>query len=157
MSENSRINEIFEIEDENKLVTELYSYVYDKYLKNEDIDDLSEAEQVVFLTGLLEYEVNNGGFAQLFYNDSGNFAFEILEALGEIEAVTTAKLLKRAMIVFEDDYPTDRDEREAILDDAMNGNADDFLSELDDKFYDYDDDLIALNFSYIMNHKEAFI
>lgn len=95
MAENNRLNKIFEIEDENNLVVELYSYTYDKYLKNEDIDDLSKSEQTVFLTGLLENEVNNGGFAQFLYNDSGNFAYETLEALGEIGAAATAKLLKR--------------------------------------------------------------
>lgn len=61
------------------------------------------------------------------------------------------------MSVFEDDYPTDRDEREAVLDDAMNGCADDFFSELDDEFYNYDDDLIALNYKYITDNKEEFI
>lgn len=157
MAENNRLNEILKIEDENKLVTELYSYVSDKYFKNEDIDDLSKPEQVVFLTGLLEYEVNSGGFAQFLCNDSGNLAYEILEALGEIGASATARLLKRAISIFEDDYPADRDEREAILDEAMNVNSDDFLSELDDEFNDYDDDLIALNFKYITDNTESFI
>jgi len=45
------------------------------------ISDLSSGFQMVYFTILLANEVDNGGFNQYFFNESGKYAFQTLNAL----------------------------------------------------------------------------
>lgn len=59
-------------------------------------DALSHAERVFLDVTDVEAQVNNGGFDQFFYNQSGDRAQEGIAALEEIGAHETAALLKEA-------------------------------------------------------------
>ena len=119
----------------------------------DDIEKLNEHERVFYVTQILEQEVNNGGFSQFFYNSSGDFSNELVDAFTKIGALKTAEICKKALAVFNGKVPTDRDEREELLDSL---DCDDVLSECDDEFYEYEDNLEELNYAYIMEHHSFF-
>ena len=49
--------------------------------------------------------------------------------------------------------PKDREERENLLDDVN----EEILQELDNSFYQYEDNLLELNYRYVMEHKSEFL
>ena len=78
---------------------------------------------------------------------------ELVDAFTKIGALKTAEICKKALAVFNGKVPTDRDEREELLDSL---DCDDVLSECDDEFYEYEDKLEELNYTYIMDHRSFF-
>lgn len=71
----------------------------------------------------------------------------------KIGAYKTAKICKKALAVFDGKVPADREAREELLD---NLDCDEIFEKLDDSFYDYEDDLQALNEEYILKNKSYF-
>lgn len=142
-----------ETKDINKVVVDTYNDLCIKCEYGDAIEKLNECERTFFITQILEQEVNNGGFSQFLYNSSGEFANEIVDAFTKIGALKTVKICKRVLGVFNDVVPTDAEERENLLDDL---ECEDVLSECDNDFYNYEDNLEALNYAYIMQHKEFF-
>lgn len=137
----------------NNLVVDMCDTVYKKCEYGNNIEKLNEYERVFFVTQTLEQEVNNGGFSQFFYNSSGDFSNELVDAFTKIGALKTAEICQKALSVFNGKVPTERDEREELLDSL---DCDNVLSECDDAFYDYEDDLEALNHEYLMKYREFF-
>lgn len=137
----------------NNLVVDMYDTIYKKCEYGDDIEKLNEYERVFFVTQTLEQEVNNGGFSQFFYNFSGDVSNELVDAFTKIGALKTAEICKKALSVFNGKVPTERDEREKLLDSL---DCDNVLSECDYAFYDYEDDLEALNHEYLMKYREFF-
>ena len=146
-----------EVDDEeiqkNNFVVDMCDAVCKKCEYGDDIEKLNEHERVFYVTQILEQEVNNGGFSQFFFNSSGDFSNELVDAFTKIGALKTAEICKKALAVFNGKVPTDRDEREELLDSL---DCDDVLSECDDKFYEYEDNLEELNHTYIMDHRSFF-
>ncbi|MGN0518871.1 MAG: DMP19 family protein [Acutalibacteraceae bacterium] len=137
----------------DNLVVDMCDTIYKKCEYGNDIEKLNEYERVFFVTQTLEQEVNNGGFSQFFYNSSGDFSNELVDAFTKIGALKTAEICKKALSVFNGKVPTERDEREELLDSL---DCDNVLSECDDAFYNYEDDLEALNHEYLMKYREFF-
>lgn len=148
------IEEIWEIEDQTDFVTAMLGHILEKCRYGDDMDKLSAPERVFFVTTLLEGEVNNGGFSQFFFNSSGDYANELVDAFTEIGAIKTAEICKKAVSVYGEYVPTGRAEREDLLLD--NDAVEEILDECDNAFYEYEDDLITLYCEYIVNHKEHF-
>ena len=63
------------------------------------------------------------------------------------------KIFGGNLSVFGGTVPTDRDERQELLDRL---DCDGVLDECDDAFYNYEDDLEDLNYIYVMAHRSAF-
>lgn len=122
----------------------------------ENVGVLNEYERTIFVTQELESEVNNGGFAQFFDNSSGQFAGEIVQAFTAIGAVKTAEICRKAVAAFPQALPVDWEERRALLDEIADDEVDEILSACDDAFYEYEEDLEALNAAYIRTHWEHF-
>ena len=101
--------------------------------------------------------MNNGGFSQFFYNSSGNFSNELVKAFTAIGANATAAICQKAVAAFGRDIPVDRDERQEMLDELESEEINEILEECDDAFYDYEDNLNELNYSFIVQNKESFI
>ena len=118
-------------------------------------DLLNPYERTVFVTQELELEVNNGGFWQFFDNSGGQFANEIAEAFTKIGAHKTAAICKKAVAAFGQDLPVDWEERRAFLD-CVPESVGSVLEECDDAFFASEEDLEALNASYIKDHIEQF-
>ena len=119
-------------------------------------DGLSEPERVFLCVQDVESEVNNGGFLQYFYNSSGDHA---LFASGSFEAIGanhTAGIVKKACAVFPNGEPLpDRTEREELLE-QIEEQIDDTLSDLDDAFYEYNDDLEGQVLAYVKENQADF-
>jgi hypothetical protein len=104
----------------------------------------------------VEAEVNNGGFAQYFFNESRATAGFVAEALEAIEAPATAAICRRAIAAaFPSGLPSDLN--------TMRIAASDFPSEiehqldaLDHEFYRYPHNLTELLFAYVSKHPEDF-
>lgn len=60
--------------------------------------------------------MNNGGFSQFFFNSSGDFSHETLDALKVIKAERTAILLEKAIAEFPNaKVPKDTAERRELM------------------------------------------
>lgn len=140
-------------DDSINFVIDMWSAICEKCNYGDSIEKLNEYERVLFVTQTLEQEVNNGGFSQFFYNSSGNFSNELVDSFTKIDALKTAEICKKAVAIFGDNVPTDRWEREELLDSL---DCDDILEECDDVFYDYEDDLETLNHGFILKYREYF-
>ena len=96
-----------------------------------------------------------GGYSQFFFNRSGDFAYEILASLREVGANITAEIHRKALASFGCTLPKNRDEREGILDGIADG-VDGVLSECDNEFYKYQDNLTDLNYQFALRNKAQF-
>ena len=151
-----RKKDIWKIKDQNNFIVALDMQTAQKCQYGDDMNALSAPERVFYITQTLEQEVNNGGFDQFFINSSGNFANELVAAFTEIGAHRTAAICKKALDALGGTVPVNREEREKMLDETITDEVTKIISECDDAFYDYEDDLNALNYAYIMKHKEFF-
>ena len=128
-------------------------HLCDKSNYGDAIDKLNSHERVFFAAQLLEQEVNNGGFDQYFSNSSGNLANEIVAAFREIGAPKTAAICEKALSVFHGSVPTDWDVRQDLLEELDCG---DVWDECDDAFYEYEENLDALHYQYVLAHRDSF-
>lgn len=151
-----KLNKIWSIGDTNERLIALSEYVAEKCRFGIKMEKLSHPERVFFITQNVEIEVNNGGFSQFFYNSSGDFAGEMVDAFQEIGAEKTAAICQQALDVVGQPLPVNRAERieliEAIETDALM----EALNACDDAFYEYRDDLNALNDAYVQKNKADF-
>jgi hypothetical protein len=149
------IDSLLNSTDTNKSIIELDNYIAKLCEYGENLEKLNEHQKVFFLNQQLEREVNNGGFNQYFFNSSGDYANETINSLNQIGAKITAGILKEAIQQFPNgQVPLDESERRQIIAEIeKKGNL--VWNQLDDRFYKYDDDLNALNFKYLTDHKEA--
>ena len=136
--------------DEN--MVELYLSLCRKCNYGENTRALNEHERVIYVTQLLEAEVNNGGFDQFFRNSSGNHSNEIVSAFKQIGALKTAAICEKAISLFPKPVPATQEERGQLLTDE----ADVILDECDEEFYHSEENLESLNNQYIMEHKAWF-
>ncbi len=119
-------------------------------------DGLSEPEKVFLCVEDVESEVNNGGFLQYFFNSSGDHALFASGAFESIGAHHTAGIVKKACAVFPNgEPPPDRTERQELLE-RIEEQIEDSLSDLDDSFYVYNDDLENLILAYAKEHRTSF-
>lgn len=89
--------------------------VFDQY-KKVGFQKLSRAFQTFALVLTYDGEVNNGGHEQFFFNSSGNYAVQTVDALMAIGASITAEQLKRINALFGRNGPSpDRATRQRQL------------------------------------------
>lgn len=153
------IDEIWRMQDKNNFVVAMFRYIGKKCSYDDNMENLNDEERVFYITQVLEMEVNNGGFAQFFFNSSGMFANELVASFEKIGAKKTAEICKKAISIYGDEVPTDRDKREEILtpdDEAEEERIEAVLNECDDAFFKYEDDLVELSYQFILNNKAAF-
>ena len=160
MFETKSIDEIWKIEEKENFVVEMDKYIAEKCEYGDSMETLNAEQRILYITQALEMEVNNGGFAQFFFNSDGCFGNEIVSSFEKIGAMKTAEICKKAISIYGDKVPTDRDEREDVLtpdDEKEEERIEAILNECDDAFFEYEDDLVELNYQFIINHKESFL
>ena len=160
MFETKSIDEIWEIEEKENFVVEMDKYIAEKCEYGDSIETLNAEQRILYITQALEMEVNNGGFAQFFFNSDGCLGNEIVSSFEKIGAMKTAEICKKAISIYGDKVPNDRDEREEILtpdDEKEEERIEAILNECDDAFFEYEEDLVELNYQFIINHKESFL
>lgn len=113
-------------------------------------EKLSEPEQVFRAIWELEGDVNNGGFAQYYFNSSGNTAWFAPAALEQIGARTASKIVTDANALFPSGSPhEDQHKREKQLDKIDQ----DLFESFDDQYMSYPDNLRELLHTYVSKHR----
>ena len=111
--------------------------------------ELTEAERTFVTIWTLEADVNNGGFDQYYVNSSGDHARDAPRALRAVGAHATGRIVEEANAVFgADGPPPDRDSRLAALE-GLGPEARGRWSELDERFFEYPDDLTGCLYAYV--------
>jgi len=124
----------------------------------EHIDRLSPEARLVYLVWCLDGEIHNGGFDQFFYNSLGDHWSELLGHLDTIGAVISKKLLTKAVSIFPNSAPSsNRQERFEQLDRLDDDEVEALLSDLDEEFWSYEDDLAQRVDDFVRKHPDASI
>jgi hypothetical protein len=122
----------------------------------EDFATQSIPQRVFSSIWALESEVNNGGFAQYFLNESGETAAFIVEALETIGAQKTANICRHAIATScHTGLPAGSEaisSQPAVLSEEVREH----LKRLDLEFFKYPDNLTDLLFAYVAKHPEEF-
>lgn len=124
---------------------------------NVDTDRFFELEpeaRDIFAVGLLEGEVNNGGFSQYFWNTEGQHAAATVDVLKRIGAKEVASLLRRAMKLYGAPPSGDLDEWYDRLE-KVESEHQDTLEALDEHFYECVDDLPMLVMRHLQHRSGA--
>ena len=150
------LDEIWQLTDKTDFLIAINERLNARSSYGEHLERLSSEEQVFYICNLLEEEVNNGGFDQFLYNSSGNYAHRVEECLRTIGANKTADICHVAFAAFGKPIPQDRNKREKFLDKMESDEISDILSDCDDQFYEYPDQLEDLCYQYIVANKEKF-
>ena len=146
-----------EFEVDINTVIDIYTELCERFDDGEaEQDSLNEYELTIYVTQTLESEVNNGGFIQFFDNAGGAFADEIVPAFKRIGARKTASICKKALQTLGQGLPKDWEERRALLDRIVDDRVGELLEACDEAFYEYPDDLEALNAAYVRKNAKHF-
>lgn len=143
-------------DDTNGSIIELDNFIGDLCSYGDDMDKLTEPQKQFYYNQCLEREIINGGFNQYFINSSGDYAHQTIQSLIAIGAITTAGILQKAIDQFPDKkVPQGRDERIELVE-QIEETANEVWEELDEKFFEYADDLNTLNLNFVRQHKADF-
>ena len=150
------LNQILQLEDETEIVIEIGQMLWNKSENDKDFESLNAMEKNVLFVEMLEGQVNNGGFDQYFFNTSGEYVYETLNALKEIKAPQTTGILNRAINVFPTlPIPKDTDQRRELMK-LIPESVSDTWAKLDDEFYKYPENLAGLVIEYVKSNKADF-
>ena len=113
------------------------------------LDKLTAAERIVTLLSHANFEIENGGISQYFYNSAGENATEALAALKEVGAMRAAAALQAALALF----PTGMaiTGTDAHFCEVLNQVSDE-LNNLTSEFYAEHPDVFSQLCTYIENH-----
>ncbi len=152
----NEIDKALLIEDETESILKIQELLWKKTELHDDFENLNEAEKTFLYVEILEAEINNGGFDQYFFNSSGDYSIETLEALKKIRAFKTAKIVEEAFKEFpENPIPKNNEKRRELLEN-INDNTSEKWNELEDKFYLYEENIGGLLLEYVKKNKSEF-
>ena len=122
----------------------------------ENPNALSPEEKDVVLIEELERGIHNGGFHQYFFNSSGGYYADTVQALERIKSVQFLGILKNAGAPFPNSLvPDDLNERQNVLE-TIEEDAEELWGRLEQEFYRYEEIIYELLISYIKDHSEQF-
>lgn len=148
---------------DSKLEWNLHDYITDDRLVDYDNEyetvlSLPEGLIMLYTTWLLEMEVNNGGFDQFFFNSSSELKDETYEGFLKIKAIKHAELLKQASKIYYSKVEIPKDiENAADIEDFIESFKSNKLNELDDLFYNIDENLSELRIRWIRENMDKVI
>ena len=156
MTRIDNLDTLLSSEDKNGSVIELDNFIGDLCSYGYDMEKLTEPQKQFYYNQCLEREVNNGGFSLYFFNGSGDFAHQTIHSLRAIGANTTAEILQMAIDQFpEKIVPQDRTKRQEILEQIKDTTVP-IWEKLEQKFFEYQDDLNILNLNFVGQHTNDF-
>lgn len=120
---------------------------------------LSEPRRAIFVIWCLQCEVMNGGFNQLYFNSSGQFADLMPRALQLIGANQFADVVTRANNTYKEEYNKITEFQDGSLEGFSKSYEDNPLNKLDEEFYNLQkaENLDQLQIDLIRNNKIDFI
>lgn len=114
---------------------------------------LNDYEKTFIYIDIFENHTTNGGFEEFFWNSSGQFSHEILEAYEAIGATKTATLIYNAFTAFgEIPIPKDNAFRKKMLIDLKSEAWD----VLDQAFYKSKENIVPLILSFVARNSAYF-
>ncbi|WP_285055277.1 DMP19 family protein [Pedobacter ginsengisoli] len=148
------LSQLLDAEDQNGSVIEIDNFI-NSCQYGENFERLSVPQKNFLFNQNLEREVNNGGFWQFFVNSSGEYAHETVHSLQEIGAIKTADIVQKAIDRFPvSKVPKDWAERNKLVEDI--DPEKELWGDLDKEFFEYQEDLNALNMGFVAKHKDSF-
>lgn len=126
---------------------------------DEDMEPTDE-EVVVLAVEAMEREVNNGGFAQFFSNDSWRYISCLVECLEEIGAVKTKKIAEQAISALGMSPMTESTDAEEYYEKLQEKVETEEVSEklehFDSAYYQTGEDIAGLLFSFVKQNIAKF-
>jgi hypothetical protein len=127
--------------------------------QEEIVRGLSAGQKAIYMTWILEAEVNNGGFNQYYFNSSGQLADLGENSFRLIGAVQFANLVGQANSIYDeikDDLEKFNDGTIESFSKSYEGNP---LNDLDTKFYDLYkvEPLDKIKIQYIKDNVKEFV
>jgi len=124
-----------------------------KIKKKDNFEKLNEFEKTFIFIDIFENHTTDGGFETFFWNTAGQFSHEILEAYEKIGAKNTASIIYDSFLLFgEIPIPKNTDMRREILS-KINPNS---WINLDEKYYNCNDNIVLLVLEFIKNNTTYF-
>ena len=124
-----------------------------KIKKRDNFEELNEFEKTFIFIDIFENHTTDGGFETFFWNTAGQFSHEILEAYEKIGAKNTASIIYDSFLLFgEIPIPKNTDMRREILS-KINPNS---WINLDEKYYNCNDNIVLLVLDFIKNNTKYF-
>ena len=124
-----------------------------KIKKRDNFEELNEFEKTFIFIDIFENHTTDGGFETFFWNTAGQFSHEILEAYEKIGAKNTASIMYDSFLLFgEIPIPKNTDVRRKILS-KINPKS---WINLDEKYYNCDDNIVLLVLDFIKNNTKYF-
>ena len=124
-----------------------------KIKKRDNFEELNEFEKTFIFIDIFENHTTDGGFETFFWNTAGQFSHEILEAYEKIGAENTASIMYDSFLLFgEIPIPKNTDVRREILS-KINPNS---WINLDEKYYNCNDNIVLLVLDFIKNNTKYF-
>jgi len=124
-----------------------------KIKKRDHFENLNEFEKTFIFIDIFENHTTDGGFETFFWNTAGQFSHEILEAYEKIGAKNTASIIYDSFLLFgEIPIPKNTDMRREILS-KINPNS---WINLDEKYYNCNDNIVLLVLEFIKNNTTYF-
>lgn len=130
--------------------------VWNKANQNKTFQSLSEPEQNFVFIDIFESEINNEGLYGFFYNTSGEFSHEVLQAFMAIKATKTAEALDKALRLFPElPVPKDILFRRQFMEKLKIEDLEAW-SNLELDLVNSKEDIVDLMITYIKIHKTEF-
>ena len=124
-----------------------------KIKKRDNFEELNEFEKTFIFIDVFENHTTEGGFETFFWNTAGQFSHEILEAYEKIGAKNTASIMYDSFLLFgEIPIPKNTDRRREVLS-RINPNS---WINLDEKYYNCNDNIVLLVLEFIKNNTKYF-
>jgi len=141
------------LNDDTEKVLRIGEIISKKISKRDVFENLNEFEKTFIYIDVFENHTTNGGFEEFFWNASGQFAHEILEAYHKIEATETAECIYNSFVAFgEIPIPKNTNERQLILSKL----SPEIWDDLNEKFYKCKDNIVALILNFVTKNIKNF-
>ena len=141
------------LENDSEKIIRIGELIGKKIKKRDNFEELNEFEKTFIFIDIFENHTTDGGFETFFWNTAGQFSHEILEAYEKIGAKNTASIMYDSFLLFgEIPIPKNTDMRREILS-KINPNS---WINLDEKYYNCNDNIVLLVLDFIKNNTKYF-
>ena len=141
------------LNNDSEKIIRIGEIICKKIKKKDNFEKLNEFEKTFIFIDIFENHTTDGGFETFFWNTAGQFSHEILEAYEKIGAKNTASIIYDSFLLFgEIPIPKNTDMRREILS-KINPNS---WINLDEKYYNCNDNIVLLVLEFIKNNTTYF-
>jgi hypothetical protein len=131
----------------------------DKREEREIVKTLTPGQRAIYVTWIVEGEVNNGGFNQFYFNSSGQLADMGEDAFKTIGATKFADLIRQANLIYNEIKEDLEKHNDGTIESFSKSYDNNPLNDLDDKFYKLytDEPLSQMKIKHIRDNIKEFV